>query len=137
MPTPAAPKPYCPPTFSPSVPAIHGEKMTKRSESGDVLDVAGMQQLVDHVKNQQRLHPVVGKTFPSLGECDVAEPARMSEKGAILGLMHGRRVLRRVRFGKLFGNVIPSGVENGAAGEPRHGREGRRLSEREVSESNL
>src|SRR5438552_10570821 len=85
--------------------------MTKRNKSGDVLDVAGMQQLVDHVKNQQRLHPVVGKTFPSLGECDVAEPARMSEKGAILGLMHGRRVLRRVRFGKLFGNVIPSGVE--------------------------
>ena len=26
-------------------------------------------------------------------------------------------------------------VENGAAGKPRHGREGRRLSEREVSES--
>src|SRR6266576_6792869 len=30
--------------------------------------------------------------------------------------------------------VIPGGVENGAAGKPRHGREGRRLSEREVSE---
>ena len=30
-----------------------------------------------------------------------------------------------------------SQFENGAAGEPRHGREGRRLSEREVSESNL
>jgi len=33
-------------------------------------------------------------------------------------------------------SVIPSEVENGAAGKPRHGREGRRLSEREVSESN-
>ena len=32
--------------------------------------------------------------------------------------------------------VIPSEVENGGAGEPRHGREGRRLSEREASESN-
>jgi hypothetical protein len=29
----------------------------------------------------------------------------------------------------------PSGVENGAAGKPRHRREGRRLNEREVSES--
>ncbi len=33
-------------------------------------------------------------------------------------------------------SVIPSEVENGATGKPRHGREGRRLSEREVSESN-
>ena len=32
--------------------------------------------------------------------------------------------------------VIPGEVENEAAGKPRHGREGRRLSEREVSESN-
>jgi glycerate 2-kinase len=32
--------------------------------------------------------------------------------------------------------VILSGVENGAAGKPRHGREGRRLSELEASESN-
>ncbi len=32
--------------------------------------------------------------------------------------------------------VIPSKVGNGAAAGPRHGREGRRLSEREVSESN-
>jgi len=32
--------------------------------------------------------------------------------------------------------VIPSEVENGAAGEPRHGREGRRLSEQGLSESN-
>jgi hypothetical protein len=33
--------------------------------------------------------------------------------------------------------VIPSEVENRAAGKPRDGREGRRLSEWEVSESNL
>jgi hypothetical protein len=32
--------------------------------------------------------------------------------------------------------VIPSEVENGATRKPRHRREGRRLSEREVSESN-
>src|SRR2546429_1857676 len=76
--------------------------MTKRSEPGDVLDVAGMQQLVDHVKNEQRLHPVVGKPFPSFGERDVAEPARMPKEGAVLGVRHGRRVLGPVRFGKLF-----------------------------------
>ena len=81
--------------------------MTKRSESGDVLDVAGMQQLVDHVKNEQRLHPVVGKAFPSFGECDVTEPARMSKEGAIVGVRHGRRVLRPVRSGKLFGLAAP------------------------------
>jgi hypothetical protein len=32
--------------------------------------------------------------------------------------------------------VIPSQVENGAVGKPRHRREGRRLSEGELSESN-
>ena len=76
--------------------------MTKRNKSGDVLDVAGMQQLVDHVKNEQRLHPVLGKAFPSFGERDVAEPARMSKEAAIVGVRHGRRVLRTVRFGKPF-----------------------------------
>jgi len=57
------------------------------------------------------LHPIVRKAFPSFGERDVAEPARVSKEGAVLRVMHGRRVLRRVRFGKLFGNVIPIGVE--------------------------
>ena len=77
--------------------------MTKRSEPGDALDVTGMQQLIDHVKNQQRLHPVVGKTFPGFGERDVAEPARVPKESAILGVVHRRRVFRRVGFGKLFG----------------------------------
>src|SRR5690349_6306167 len=76
--------------------------MTKRSEPGDVLDMTGMQQLVDHVKNQQRLHAVVGKAFPSLSERDVAEPARMPKEGAVLRVMHGRSLLRRFRFSKLF-----------------------------------
>src|SRR5262245_3554721 len=76
--------------------------MTKRNKSGDLLDVSRMQQLVNHVENQQRLHSIIGKTFPRFGERDVAEPARVSKEGAILGLMHGRRVLWPVRFGKLF-----------------------------------
>src|SRR5437016_8339024 len=79
--------------------------MTKQNKSGDVLDVAGMQQLVDHVKNEQRLHPVVGKAFPSFGDSDVAEPARMSKEATIVGVRHGRRVLGPVRFGKLFGLI--------------------------------
>src|SRR5439155_4989193 len=41
--------------------------------------------------------------FPSFGERDVAKPARMPKEGAVLGVMHGRKVLCAIRFGKLFG----------------------------------
>jgi len=60
---------------------------------------------VNHVKNEQRLHAVVRKTFPGFSERDVAETARMSDKTAILGVMHSRRVLGSVGFGKLFGSA--------------------------------
>ena len=79
------------------------EKMTKRNESGDVLDVRSEQQLFHHVENQQRLHSVVRKTFPCFGERDVTEPARMPKETAVLGVMHERRVLRPASFGKPFG----------------------------------
>ncbi len=58
---------------------------------------------MNHVKNEQRLHAVVRKTFPGFSERDVAETARMPKEAAILGVMHGRRVLCSVGFGKLFG----------------------------------
>ena len=77
--------------------------MTKRNESGDVLDVRSEQQLFHHVENQQRLHSVVRKTFPCFGERDVTEPARMPKETAVLGAMHERRVLRPASFGKPFG----------------------------------
>jgi hypothetical protein len=58
-----------------------------RAESGkadDVLDMAGQQQLVDHVQHQQRGHAVVGKTLPRFGECEIGEPFGMTEEAAVL-----------------------------------------------------
>src|ERR1700757_3073268 len=63
--------------------------MLEWNEPGDVFDVTGAQQLVDHVEDEQRLHPIVGETFPSFGEGDVTEAARMPDETAILGAMHG------------------------------------------------
>jgi len=62
--------------------------------------VSGVQQSVDHVEDEQRLHSLVGKAFPSFGEGEIAETARMSDEAAISGLMHRRRVLRPAWFGK-------------------------------------
>jgi arylsulfatase A-like enzyme len=36
-----------------------------------LLDVAGVEEVLDHIEDGQRLHSVVGETFPSLGEGDV------------------------------------------------------------------
>ena len=72
--------------------------MAKWAEPGDVLDMSWMQQPVDHVEDKQRLHPIIGETFPGFGESDVAEPARMTDEAAILWVVHGRRVLRPALF---------------------------------------
>jgi hypothetical protein len=53
---------------------------------------------VRHVQHEQRLHAVIGETFPGFGESDVAEPARMTDEAAILWVVHGRRVLRPALF---------------------------------------
>jgi hypothetical protein len=42
--------------------------------------VPGQEEILDHVEDQQRLHPVVGESFPCLGEGEIPEPARMPEK---------------------------------------------------------
>ena len=72
--------------------------MAKWAESGDVLDMSGMQQPVDHVEDKQRLHPIIGETLPGFGKSDVAESARMTDEATILWLVHGRRVLRPALF---------------------------------------
>ena len=72
--------------------------MAKWTEPGDVLDMSWMQQPVDHVEDKQRLHPIIGETFPSFGESDVTESARMTDEAAILLVVHGRRVLRPALF---------------------------------------
>ena len=61
-----------------------------------------MQQLVNHVENEQRLHSIIGKTFPRFRERDVAKTARVPEEAAILWFVHGGRVLRPTGFGKLY-----------------------------------
>jgi hypothetical protein len=84
-------------------PAING-KLTKNIENRDVLDPPRQQEILDHVKDKERLHAVVGKAFPRLGEGEEPKPARMPEeirfvffagqRRGILGLGgsgHGRR----------------------------------------------
>ena len=72
--------------------------MAKWTKPGDALDMSWMQQPVDHVEDKQRLHPIIGETFPGFGESDVAESARMTDEAAILWVVHGRRVLRPALF---------------------------------------
>ena len=74
--------------------------MAKWTEPGDALDVSGVQQFVDHVEHEQRLHAVIRKTFPCFGEREIAEAAWMSDEATILRLIHGRRMLRPACFGK-------------------------------------
>ena len=74
-------------------PAIEAPKLL---EEGDILDMAGEQQLLDHVENEQGLHAVEGETLPSLGEGEVAQTLGMAEKGAVVAV---ERDLRR-RFGQ-------------------------------------
>ena len=65
--------------------------MAKWTEPGDALDVSRVQQAINHVEYEQRLHAVVGKTFPSFGEREIAKTARMPNEAAILSVVHGRR----------------------------------------------
>jgi hypothetical protein len=60
----------------------------KRTEPSDLVDVWGMKQAINHVEDKERLHSVVGETFPGLGEGDIAEPARVSEETAVLRIVH-------------------------------------------------
>jgi len=67
------------------------EQVAKRTEPGDALDVSGVQQPVDHVEHEQRLHAIIGKAFPSFGEGEITETARMTDEAAILSVVHSRR----------------------------------------------
>ena len=65
-----------------------GERLTLQTaiepaeavERRDVLNAPGQQEILDHVKDEQRLHPVVGKALPRLGEGEVPEPAWMAQE---------------------------------------------------------
>jgi hypothetical protein len=54
--------------------------MAKATEGSDVLDMSWKEEILDHVKDKERLHPVVGKAFPCLGEGEIPKPTRMTEE---------------------------------------------------------
>ena len=60
-------------------------------ERRDVLDAPGQQEILDHVKDEQRLHPVIGKALPRLGEGEVPEPARMAQEIGLVVFAGERR----------------------------------------------
>src|SRR6266576_6588678 len=62
--------------------------MTKWTEPGNALDVPGVQQPIDHVEDEQRLHSVIREAFPRFGEGDVGKTAGMPDEAAILRIMH-------------------------------------------------
>ena len=64
-------------------PAIKSGKGLKK---GDVLDVAGQQQLLCHEQDEQRLHAVKGEAFPCFGKGQISQPFGMAQKCAIIGL---------------------------------------------------
>src|SRR5205085_3846295 len=70
-----------------------GERLTiqtqiKPAETGerrDMLDASRQEKILHHVKDEERLHPVIGETFPGFGEGKEPEPARMAEEtGGVL-----------------------------------------------------
>ena len=65
--------------------------MAKWTEPGDMLDVWGVEQPVDHVKHEERLHPVIRKALPGFGEGDVSETARVADETTVVRvvLRHG------------------------------------------------
>src|SRR5438876_11039527 len=65
--------------------------MAKWTEPRDALDVSRVQQSINHVQHEERLHAVVGKAFPSFGERQIAKTARMPDEAAIVSVVHGRR----------------------------------------------
>ena len=76
-------------------------------ERDDVLDAPGQQEILDHVKDEQRLHAVERKAFPSLGEGEIPKSARMTEE---------------------IGHVIFAGERRGILGFGDGGHVGRRLT---------
>ena len=55
-------------------------KLAKRVEDHDALDPSREEKILHHVKNEERLHSVIGKAFPGFGEGEEPEPARVPEE---------------------------------------------------------
>ena len=55
-------------------------KFPEGIERRDVFDVSREEEILHHVKHEQRLHPVEGEALPRLGEGEIPKPARMPEE---------------------------------------------------------
>src|SRR5262249_13425358 len=49
-------------------------------EGHHLLNPAGLEEVLDHVKNKQRLHSIKGKTLPRFGEGEKPKAAGMTEE---------------------------------------------------------
>jgi len=72
-------------------PAKTFDEMAERTEPGDMIDMRRMQQPIDHVQDEKRLHAIVREALPRFGKSDVGQPARMPDKTAVLRIVHGAK----------------------------------------------
>src|SRR5437879_4695503 len=66
------------------------QRSAKSRKSADVLYMSRQQQLIYHVKGEQRRHSVEGKSFPSFGEREVEETFRLTQEVRVAGARHLR-----------------------------------------------
>src|SRR4051794_24862758 len=71
-------------------PAVEWEA-AESVEDCDAFDAAGEEKILHHVKNEQRLHAVVGEAFPRFREGEEPKAARMPEKAGCVFLAGQRR----------------------------------------------
>ena len=55
-------------------------------EPGYLLDMAGQQQVVDHVEHEQRLHGIIGESLAGRGEAEKAEALGVAEEGSVVAV---------------------------------------------------
>ena len=61
------------------------QRGTESRKSADVLDMSRQQQLIYHVKDDQRRHSVIGKSLPSFGEGEVEKTFGVTQEVRFAG----------------------------------------------------
>ena len=82
------------------------ERGLDRGKSDHAFDPAGLEQVLDHVEDDQRGIAEIGEAFPGLGREQHREPARVAEEIAWLR----RRSDRLLRFEDLFGDCAANSI---------------------------
>ncbi|MNL23295.1 hypothetical protein D3C87_1446760 [compost metagenome] len=101
------------------------QRAAEAAEAGDILDMPRLEQLADHVEDQQGLHAVVGEALPRLGEGQIPEADRMAEQppsrradGRRRGRLHPRGAGRRAHVHALGHDLLPAQEQcSGAAAD--------------------